>query len=185
MDPFVRPGRGCPSPTARKKSYVFIYFLVLNVFDRGVQCLFQGQQDHGGGCPKFSRGPIANSYETDFIWELLGKGFYQRYWLIIKQPNRQQGNVVFSLIWQWSVLGLNTWYNVSRFFILLNMYTENYNRLLYFPKKKWKSLKIYFSLCDLDMQWTHTIWTIIKEGHIRIVLAKFGQNPTRSLGDVI
>ena len=36
------------------------------------------------------------------------------------------------------------------------------------------------------MQRTQTIWTIIKEGHIRIIPAKFGQNPTSSLGgDVI
>ena len=35
------------------------------------------------------------------------------------------------------------------------------------------------------MQRTKTIWTIIKEGHIKIIPAKFGQNPTRSLGDVI
>ena len=32
------------------------------------------------------------------------------------------------------------------------------------------------------MQWTGTIWTIIIEGHIRIFPAKFGQNPTSSLG---
>ena len=36
------------------------------------------------------------------------------------------------------------------------------------------------------MQHTWTIWTIIKEGHIRNIPAKFGQNPTSSLGgDVI
>ena len=35
------------------------------------------------------------------------------------------------------------------------------------------------------MQWM-TILTIIKVGHIRIIPAKFGQNPTSSLGgDVI
>ena len=38
-----------------------------------------------------------------------------------------------------------------------------------------------FSLCDLDMQQTITIWTIIKHGHIRIIPAKFGQNPASSL----
>ena len=47
-------------------------------------------------------------------------------------------------------------------------------------------LKIYFSLCDLDMEWTKIIWTILKEGHIRIISSKFGQNPASSLGrDVI
>ena len=46
----------------------------------------------------------------------------------------------------------------------------------------WKSL---FSLCDLDMQWTRTTWTILKEGHIRFIPTKFGQNPASSLGDVV
>ena len=35
------------------------------------------------------------------------------------------------------------------------------------------------------MQGTWTIWTIIKDGHIRIIFAKFGQNQKSSLGDVI
>ena len=35
------------------------------------------------------------------------------------------------------------------------------------------------------MQQTKTLWTIIEEGRIRIILAKFGQNQTSSLGDVI
>ena len=34
------------------------------------------------------------------------------------------------------------------------------------------------------MQWSWTIWTIIKEGHIRIIPAKFGQNQISNL-DVI
>ena len=33
------------------------------------------------------------------------------------------------------------------------------------------------------MQWTGTIWTILKEGHIRIIPTKFGQNPASSLGE--
>ena len=37
-----------------------------------------------------------------------------------------------------------------------------------------------FRLCDLDMQWTGTIRTIYKECHIRIIPAKFGQNPASS-----
>ena len=41
-------------------------------------------------------------------------------------------------------------------------------------------LKIYFSLCDLDMQRTETIWTTIKEGHIRNIPAKFSPNPASS-----
>ena len=50
---------------------------------------------------------------------------------------------------------------------------------------KFSSWKSIFSLCDLDMQWTGTIWTILKEGHIRIIPIKFGQNPASSLGDVV
>ena len=48
-------------------------------------------------------------------------------------------------------------------------------------------LKIYFSLCDLDMQQTGTIWTTIKTTIlIRIIPAKFGKNPASSLaGDVL
>ena len=43
-----------------------------------------------------------------------------------------------------------------------------------------------FSLCDLDLQRTETIWTFIKEGHMRIISAKFSQNPAGILGgDVI
>ena len=50
--------------------------------------------------------------------------------------------------------------------------------------KSFQLIKSIFNLCDLDMQ--QAIWTIIKEGHIRIIPAKFGQNPTSSLGgDVI
>ena len=41
-------------------------------------------------------------------------------------------------------------------------------------------LKIYFSLCDLGMQQTGTIRTIVKEGHIRIIPAKFSANPDSS-----
>ena len=44
-------------------------------------------------------------------------------------------------------------------------------------------LKTFFILCDLDMQHTRTIWTNLKEGHIRFITAKFGQNPASSLGD--
>ena len=42
--------------------------------------------------------------------------------------------------------------------------------------------KIYYSLCDLDLQQTETIRTIIKEGRIRIIPAKFDQNRASSLG---
>ena len=38
----------------------------------------------------------------------------------------------------------------------------------------WKS---FFSLCDLDMEQNGTILKIIKEDYIRIISAKFGQNP--------
>ena len=32
------------------------------------------------------------------------------------------------------------------------------------------------------MHWTETIWTFIKEGHVRIIPAKCGQNLASSLG---
>ena len=32
------------------------------------------------------------------------------------------------------------------------------------------------------MQETGPIWTIFKEGHIKLIPAKFGQNPARGLG---
>ena len=35
-------------------------------------------------------------------------------------------------------------------------------------------LKIYFSPCDLDKQWTKSILTFIDYGHIRTIPAKFG-----------
>ena len=41
--------------------------------------------------------------------------------------------------------------------------------------------KIYFSLCDLDMQQTGTICTINKGGLTRIIPAKLGENPASSL----
>ena len=37
-------------------------------------------------------------------------------------------------------------------------------------------------MCDLDMQRTKAIWTILKDGYIRFISAKFGQNPASSLG---
>ena len=47
-------------------------------------------------------------------------------------------------------------------------------------------LKIYFILFGvLNMQQTKTISTIIDECYIWISPAKFGSNPTSSLGDVI
>ena len=48
---------------------------------------------------------------------------------------------------------------------------------------KFSSCKSIFSLCDLDMQRTGTIWIIMKDGHIRINPAKFGQNLISTLGD--
>ena len=44
------------------------------------------------------------------------------------------------------------------------------------------SQKSIFSLCDLDMQQTGTICTIIKEGYIGINPANFGKNPASNLG---
>ena len=46
--------------------------------------------------------------------------------------------------------------------------------------------KSIFSSCDLDMQWTGTIWTTLKEDQPRIIPVKFGQIPTSGLGgDVV
>ena len=44
-------------------------------------------------------------------------------------------------------------------------------------------LKISFSPCDLDMQWTKSILTFIDKGFIRTIPAKFGKNPASSLGE--
>ena len=35
------------------------------------------------------------------------------------------------------------------------------------------------------MQWTGTIWTILKEDQPRIIPVKFGQNQASGLGDVV
>ena len=35
--------------------------------------------------------------------------------------------------------------------------------------------QIYFSSCDLDMQWIRTVSTTLKEDQPRIILVKFGQ----------
>ena len=40
--------------------------------------------------------------------------------------------------------------------------------------------KIYFSLCDLDIQRTKTIEQLLK----RVIPGKFGKNPASSFGDV-
>ena len=46
--------------------------------------------------------------------------------------------------------------------------------------------KSIISSCDLDMQWTETIWIILKEDQPRIIPVKFGQNPISGLGwDVV
>ena len=54
-----------------------------------------------------------------------------------------------------------------------------------FKQEKIKNfiLKICFSLCDLDIQRTKSILTIIDKGHIRTIPAKFGKNPASSLGE--
>ena len=52
--------------------------------------------------------------------------------------------------------------------------------------KKIISRKSIFGLCDLDLQRPEPFEQLYKEGHIRIIPAKFGQNPTSNLGgDVI
>ena len=50
---------------------------------------------------------------------------------------------------------------------------------------KFSSQNSIFSLCDLDMQWTRTILTILVEGHPRIICVKLFQNWTRGLEVVI
>ena len=62
---------------------------------------------------------------------------------------------------------------------LSKLYALWFQRRRFLKFSSWKSI---VSLCDLDMQWTKTIWTILKEGHIRIISSKFGQNPASSLG---
>ena len=52
--------------------------------------------------------------------------------------------------------------------------------------KKFLVKKSILSSCDLDMQWTGTIWTTLKEDQPRIITMKFGQNPISGLGgDVV
>ena len=46
---------------------------------------------------------------------------------------------------------------------------------------EFSSRKSIFSLCDLDMQQTRTIRTIVIEGHMRIIPVKFGYNQAYSL----
>ena len=48
-------------------------------------------------------------------------------------------------------------------------------------RRRFSSWKSIFSPCDLDMQWTRTIF---KECH-KIIPTNFGQNPAGSLGDVL
>ena len=60
------------------------------------------------------------------------------------------------------------------------LYALWFQRRRFLKFSSWKSI---FSLCDLDMQWSETIWTIFKEGYIRIIPTKFGQNPASSLRD--
>ena len=65
------------------------------------------------------------------------------------------------------ILKLVQWFLTSRFF-------------------KFLVKKSIFSSCDLDMQWTRTIWTTLKEDQPRIIPVKFGQNPISGLGgDVV
>ena len=51
---------------------------------------------------------------------------------------------------------------------------------------KFSVKKSIFISCDLDVKWTGTIWTALKEDQPRIVHVKFGQNPNNDLGgDVV
>ena len=50
--------------------------------------------------------------------------------------------------------------------------------------KKIFLVKNLFLARDLDMQWTGTIWTTLKEDQPRIIPVKFGQNPISDL-DVV
>ena len=49
---------------------------------------------------------------------------------------------------------------------------------------KFSSQKSIFSLCDLDMQRTRTIWTNLVEGHPLVICVKLFQNWARGLGGV-
>ena len=51
---------------------------------------------------------------------------------------------------------------------------------------KFSLKKSILSYCDLDVQWTKTIRTILKADQPRIIPVKIGQNPISGLGgDVI
>ena len=56
---------------------------------------------------------------------------------------------------------------------------------LWFLTRRCLSQKSIFSLCDLDMEWTRTSWTLIKESHLKINPAEFDKNPASSLEDVV
>ena len=78
----------------------------------------------------------------------------------------------------WGPLGDAT-YQISKLYALW------FQRRRFLKFSSWKSI---FSLCDLVMLWTRTIWTIFLKRvliFIRIIPTKFGQNPAGSLGDVL
>ena len=57
-----------------------------------------------------------------------------------------------------------------------------WNRSSCFWQEDFLVKKSIFSSCYLDMQWTGTIWTTLKEDQPRIIPVKFGQNPISGLG---
>ena len=68
-----------------------------------------------------------------------------------------------------------------------NIFAKLYwNRSSGFGQEDFLIKKSIFSFCDLDMKWTGTIWTTLKEDQPRIIPVKFGQIPTSGLGgDVV
>ena len=73
--------------------------------------------------------------------------------------------------------------------ILVEDHQGNISAKLYWNRSSgfWQEDFFKFLACfDLDMQWTGTIWTTLKEDQPRIIPVKFGQNPIRGLGgDVV
>ena len=97
------------------------------------------------------------------------------------KPRPTGGNVFWRIQMAWT--------------ILLEDYQRNISAKLYWNRSSgfWQVdfliflvKKSIFSSFDLDMQWTETIWTTLKEDQTRIIPVKFGQNPISGLGgDVV
>ena len=62
------------------------------------------------------------------------------------------------------------------------MEDATYQMALMFQKEFFFKYSFRKSIFDLDKQISETMQSIIEVGHIRIIPAKFGRNPTSSLG---